>query len=563
MSATHHLKQHHHDQIDVEPKAGRDGIWSWLTLCLVASSYAPLITAHILDMLSRPHYQYVLVVPIAAWGLWSISDDTNTSPSILFRWQWPIALVTLVSAFVILGVASWYWSPWAAMFSLLLASLPMLLWYGRSNAIHRGFRAWIFCWVLLPLPFGMDEDVTLGLRGLATQMTSAVLDQMGILHLCYANVIEVPSKSLFVADACSGINSLFVLFACALFVAMWFQRGVLHTVILLVATIALVMIENTTRLLSVVVGLEWQIDLSEGWEHQALGGLLFLISVGLVFSMDQLIRYLIGNNRPPHGEIRIHSNPSDDTGPRKTFVVIACCFPFLAAVQLWHAAQRDTSQMPGLWQADIRLNEFGADALPNSLAGFERVDFKTIERVAGDPLGRSSQQWTFRRGFTTAVVSLDYPYDGIHDLCVCYSQIGWNIEHKRVLSTDDLMDVTEDIQSPAAIGLMTRSMHGNALLLFSLCDTQGRMGAVIKELARGTSLDRMMARAGVRQANSDNGVFDKDFGPPPYLQFQLLARTHEELDQEKIDALTNLFIGARRLLRERCLEDLAQPKETR
>ncbi|MFT5527714.1 MAG: exosortase [Pirellulaceae bacterium] len=511
-------------------------------------------------MLAKGHYQFVALVPFAAWALWQPAELGESATKRISRWLPPLLLVMLMVALFLLVLASWKWSPWAAMLSLLFAGLPMLWWVGRDDAVRRGFRAWIFCWVMLPLPFGMDADLTVWLRGLATQMTSGTLDQMGVLHLCYANVIEVPAKALFVADACSGINSLFTLMACALFLAMWFQRSIIHSVVLLLASFGLVMVENTTRLLTVVVALGWETDLSTGWKHQALGAVLFLISVGLLLSVDQLVYYFVGNLSGPR-RIRPRRGTLDSSGPTtysNAFFAAAFCFPVLAGAQLWRAPS-SVPEVSALWQADIQLDAFGANTLPEKLAGFDRVDYKTIERVVGDPLGRSSQQWTYRRGFTTATVSLDYPYDGIHDLCVCYSQIGWQIHNKRVLSPDELNTLEADpnpVLSPAAMGQMSRNMYGNGLLMFSLCDTEGRMGAVIKELARGTTADRMMARYGARGSDPESGQFDEGFGRPPYLQFQLLARTHEEIDASEIRGLTELFVSARGLLRERCLRDL-------
>jgi len=199
----------------------------------------------------------------------------------------------LVGSSLLLVLATWAWSPWLAVLSGLVTSFCVLWLRTGWDGLPRWLSTWLMCWILLPPPFGWDERLTVALRGITTQATSRVLDLFGQLHVSYMNVIEVPQKSLFIADACSGVHSLFVLLAASLFWALLYRRSAIHTLLLMTTTVGVVLLENITRLVVTVLALPWRIDLSSGPDHTALGLILFLASAGLIVSTDQLLLFLL------------------------------------------------------------------------------------------------------------------------------------------------------------------------------------------------------------------------------------------------------------------------------
>ena len=268
----------------------------WLPMLLVAVGFLPLTYYHIGGLLERPHYQFVFLLPITLWllaaGLEQVQLESPAKNEIA------IGSVVLLIALLGLVFATWRQSPWVAAVSCLIALFGAMLTTGGWRCVRNWLPIWIFLWILIPLPSGMDEDLIVRLRGFTTRISSQVLDQLGVLHNSYANVIELPGKPLFIADACSGIHSLYVLMAAALFLCMWLQRGVIHTVSLLLSTFVLVLIENVARIVVVAVTWGWQMDLSMGWKHEALGFVLFLLSLLFVFTTDQLLMFFLPSRIP-------------------------------------------------------------------------------------------------------------------------------------------------------------------------------------------------------------------------------------------------------------------------
>lgn len=523
----------------------------WAPILLVAAGCLPLVFWHFVGLLQRPHYQFVVLLPVAA-ALLVFRHRRQWSGDI--RPLAPLPLAMLLAAAGGLLVATYYWSPWLGMVASLMALYTCLWWCGGPAGLQAWLPAWWLCWLAVPLPFGLDEDLIVGLRTVTTRMASSVLDELGVLHLSYANVIELPLKPLFIADACSGIHSLYVLLAVALFVALWQERGVLHTLALLAATCGLVLIENVSRIVAIAVGFGWKMDLSDGADHVVLGLVLFALSIGLVISTDQLLWFLLP--RSAIAPVRHGSVPHPGAGRSAlrtaswaVATVVAAVFPVIGAAEIYRMPKR----LPGIaavWSGAFQLPEFGADALPAEIAGFRRTDYQTIQRVAGDPLGHESQQWTYRAGGASALVSLDYPYGGVHDLCVCYTAIGWTIKDKRVVQQHELPDVPGRNLGPVAIARLERPLYGEAVLMFSLVDNRGRIDAVIKDLARGTAAERVNQRlAAIPQAEA--GAWQAVSTRGPYIQFQLLARLNGPLDDADLRTLTALYCQSREALAER------------
>lgn len=541
----------------------------FITLVLIVLGFAPLMWWHMGGLLERPHYQFLFLLPVLLWMLISAIDPVKLEPT--SKTEAIGGSVILMLSLAVLAYAAWVWSPWIAAVAFQLALFGGMLSANGWRGIRNWFHVWIFLWIIIPLPFGMDEDLILYLRRVTTKLSSSVLDQIGMLHNSYANVIELPGKPLFIADACSGIHSLYVLMAGALFLAMWLGRGIIHSVALLVATFALVIAENVARIVLVAVLWGRGYDYSIGWNHELLGIFLFCVSLALLVSLDQLFLFLLPSRIPSllkwtYGWL---SGDTDTPGKRtKTRVeagtlrtavlILAGVFPLVGFAQLFNLPESRPDFITQLYE-DFNLPELGKDTLPGTIGDFQLEDYETVARVPGDPLGRSSQQWQYRNGNTVALVSIDYPYDGVHDLCECYGAIGWEVPEKRVVAQETLTSEYGSLaDGPVAIGHLNRDLYGHAILMFNLTDSEGTTDAIIKELARGDSEDRAARRL---QSFAAAEQIKKSHGVAPFVQFQLFARMPQSVDEQQENELTEFFLQARSLLKKQLdssLQDAAQ-----
>jgi exosortase len=531
-----------------------ENLW-WLPLLLVFAGFAPLFYCHIVGLLTRPHYQFILLLPIAWWML------ATTVP----RVEWgPVALTDRVIAVVGLGAsaiglsyATWMWSPWIAAVGLMLAALMLMLGLLGRQGISSLMPVWIFSCILIPLPFGLDEDLIVRLRTITTRLTSGLLDQLGILHQFYANVIELPGKPLFIADACSGIHSLYVLMALALFLCVFCRRTVLHTIALLSSTFGLVLVENVARIAIVAIAWRRGSDFSMGWQHATLGVLLFAASAILIISMDQLLLFMLPES--PMGLVKKlllrnytsgrFSPTSKAAGANRqghvALLIVSLLFPAIGVIQLLRMPP-GIPQLSAVFQSDLQLPDLKREAMPEQLGEFRLTEYETIARVEGDPFGRSSQRWMYQKGDITVGVSLDYPYEGVKDMTQCYEAVGWKEKSEQILDVEALSTQHGLSEAGASLAIveLERDLLGSSLLIFSSFDLTGKTSCLLKSENAG----EVGTRFGKRVAAAEEQVANGDASNPPYLQLHVLVRSAQPLDSAERDSILKLYVESRRIM---------------
>ncbi len=527
---------------------------------ILTAGFLPLLSWFLYGLLEKPHYQFAILIPLAAWLL-SLSEIQIEHKQNSWRNRGFMCSLMFLSL-AGLGVAVRLWSPWLAAISFLVM-FPALIWLlGGMEKVYLWIRGWILSWTMIPLPFGLDQDLIVALRSITTRLSSKVLDQFEILHLQYGNVIEVPGKQLFIADACSGIHSLYVLLSAALFIGLWLKRGVIHILLLLVGAFFLVLVENIMRIILIAGTLKYQVDLSSGIEHTLLGGGLFVSSLLILVSLDQLICFILTSKIMDQQESWIEKKQTQQPNAEqyslgKTTISLFIAGAVVAGVLGIFQVYQSKGSIPdfaGLSYEEITLPEFGKQGLPSSINGFQQTDYKTIDRVPGDPFGQASQQWTYQKEGMTVLLALDYPYDGVHDLCVCYSNIGWKITDQRVLNNNEVQLLSSDESSPIAVGKLTRDLYGNGLLAFSFFDRQGEAAAVIKSLVKRPSEQSWKDRFG--EKNQTHQQSSPKALSPPYVQIQILARNSEPVGTSEEEELLRFFIQARKQLTQMCLDHI-------
>lgn len=535
---------------------------SRIVMGCVLVAFLPLLFWHVGGLLERPHYQFLLLLPVALWLLasdlpWTMFGPTSARVA-------GIAAVLLCCSLAGLFTSAFLWAPWLAAVSFLSALLAVgLFCYGWPGS--RAFLPlWVFLWILIPLPLGMDVDLIVYLRSFTTRASSAVLDHFGVLHYGYANVIELPGKPLFIADACSGIHSLYVLMAAALFIVCWLRRSLPHATSLLVSTFGIVLAENVARI--VLVALLWGRghDFSAGTRHEVLGIVLFVCSLILILSLDQLLLFFFPPGAPRLSErlrklqLMGRADAGAVTPPRpapagpalaNAFRWLCLIFPVSLLVQFLNLP-KEIPDMLAIVDDSFELPELGEDALPQELAGFERTAFSTVERVPGDPFGRASQQWTYARGQIECLVSLDYPYSAAHDLSTCYANIGWKVRSREVLPAA-AVSPAEDI----GFVQLHRPLFGEASLLFHQSDFVDHNFAIFREDVIGDVSTRGFRRLQGIMEDADRSEMQQPAGET-LLQLQIFASSTDTLSADEREDLIALFQSAKQHLKPRIQQAL-------
>ncbi len=445
--------------------------------CIVLG-YAPLMFMHFWSLWSKEQYQYFPFVLLAFGLLLYTRFREGDDPQPTAR-SGVIARYGYVIAWVMLATATLFQSAWLAAVSLNVLLAAVLAGLSHVRKIQNLWGIWFLLWLLIPLPLGVDTTVVVRLQRFSSQISSAILDMSMINHLMTGNVLQLPDKQFFVDEACSGIVSIMAVIACGTIYAVWQNRSPLHIVLLICSGVIWAIALNVTRICVIAIGHAWwEIDLSQGRPHEALGIVLFVLTFVALISTDRILDFLLRpiefpggiseqrknplvalwNNFTQLGDPKrqrpVPAGPSNEVPP-KVGLAASSTFALLGAVSL---VPITFATQTTLWSVE-HAQTVEADFLPKQLGTLIRTDFESIHRPAQHELGDNSKTFTYHdpESKLDYFVSFDFPFSGgWHELCVCYKNTGWTLQRRKA-AMPELQAV--DPEWPIVAGEFTRDQE--------------------------------------------------------------------------------------------------------
>ncbi len=512
------------------------------------AAQVPLIFAYGCHLWDRPHYQFFpLAVVAAGWlAVRRMGESTDLEPG-----KQRTVLGLLVASFLLQVAALVIHSYWLIGISLPISLTAFLYAAGGWRLTGRCWPSLALLAICIPPPYALDHQMVTGLRTLTSTLGSDALNAIRLPHLRNGNIFEVGGRELFVEDACSGINSLFSSLCCVLVWAALIRMHWITTLILSAAAVFWLVAANVLRVALVAIGISWwNIDLTSGWKHEALGIGTFALGLFLTWSTGQFMLFFLRPHpayatktaRPgtPLGRIPSPAVPLPMTAYGSLLGATAILALFFVGVyrnDLWLTI-RDDEQI-----AD-RLNYLAEADLPVP-KGLSITEFKVDHRDTYSVFGEHSRLWRVRDASFNAVASVDYPFEGWHPLTKCYTSSGWEV------------DQANDIPSPIGDGstisevVLKRSAFQSGYLLFGIYDGAGQTVSaplVNKNFwaRRNTFLSRL---TGQSQTSSDKTTT---------YQVQVLVTGFGEPDAELRRRAAELFKATREAVSARLASERGQ-----
>lgn len=252
--------------------------------------YSPHVYSMARNWWYDANYSHGFLVPaVSAWLVWRQRQSLKALPAR------PNALGLVVVA---LGLGLLVLGSLAQEFFLRRFSLPWVAWglvlayWGWPVARRVAFAA-AYLVLMVPLPYVLYDSVAFPLRLLAAHLAGWGIRLTGLPVLVEGNAIYLPSVSLDVVDACSGIRSLISLLAVGTVLAyiMLPRRWLKVLVALLVPLVAVA--SNSLRVM--ITGLlaeRWGSVVLEGATHDLVGWLVFMAGFMMLWGLVALLRRL-------------------------------------------------------------------------------------------------------------------------------------------------------------------------------------------------------------------------------------------------------------------------------
>lgn len=258
-----------------------------LLVGVLCGTYVPVLYELVRDWIRDPNYAHGFLIPlISGYLVWRKRGDLSKIP------HRPALIgllgVLVANAMLIVGSAG------AEVFSqrvslvLLLASLVVFL-YGWRHLRITGFAIALLL-LAIPLPYVIYYGLTAPMQSFAAKCAIVGLRGVGIPAVGQGNIIHLSDTSLEVAEACSGIRSLYAFLAVGALVAnatpilLWGRIG------LFLLTIPLAVAGNAVRVFGSGLG-AWLIgpEATHGTIHEIFGLVVFAVSLGIFMLLKRII----------------------------------------------------------------------------------------------------------------------------------------------------------------------------------------------------------------------------------------------------------------------------------
>jgi exosortase len=258
---------------------------------LLLAAYGPTLYELIVESLEDPDLGHVVFAPIiAGYIAWT---DRERLLSLRPRGS-PVGLILVFLGLLMLciGPPSLATFTFVKRFGFLFSLGGTILFLGGFSLLRALAYALMLLVLMIPLPAFVYDRLTLPLQLIASQLSEVTLETLGFSVLREGNVLHLPSQTLSVVEACSGLRSLYGLVFLALAYAYFFTERPARRAILIASALPVAIAANTARITVTAVLGEYAPEYTHGIYHDALGWSVFVFGFLMLLLIHAVLNSL-------------------------------------------------------------------------------------------------------------------------------------------------------------------------------------------------------------------------------------------------------------------------------
>lgn len=178
-----------------------------------------------------------------------------------------------------------------ARLAFVIALFGVILYLAGKECVNALLLPLLLMLFMIPIPQIIYARLTLSLQILASQLGEVLIGWMGIPVIRTGNLLELPSQTLNVVDACSGIRSLLSLLFLSQVYAYFADKRIWVRWVLLVATVPIAIGANGMRVAITGLLSEMNTKLAQGAYHELEGYIVFAIALVALTMMHRIINF--------------------------------------------------------------------------------------------------------------------------------------------------------------------------------------------------------------------------------------------------------------------------------
>lgn len=239
-----------------------------------------------------------IILAVSAWLMWQKRDALaalDRRPAL----GTAIALAVLSVLAYVVGRSQTVWTLEVAAQNLMVLAL-VLAFFGWQGAKVIWFPMF-FLIFMIPWPGEWIDAATQPLKMAVSTVASSLLYVMGYPVGRTGVILTVGPYQLLVADACSGLNSLFTLEALGLlYMNLMRYQSLARNISLAILILPISFIANVVRvMILVLVTYHFGDEAGQGFVHSFAGMVLFIVALAIMLVTDHVLGWFFPEARRP------------------------------------------------------------------------------------------------------------------------------------------------------------------------------------------------------------------------------------------------------------------------
>lgn len=255
---------------------------------LILLLFAPVLFGLINIWYTSPDYSHgFFVLPIVIFMLWR---KRHQLVDLEYSGVWSAFPVLFVAAFsyTISLVANFHTLTYVSMTIILLS---LVLFVSGWQILRIIFLSLLFLVFMFPIPNSIYILITNPLKLLITSISAEIINLFGIPVYQDGNLLFFASTRLEVAEACSGVRSLYsyIMLSCVMALRC---RNMSSKTILILSTIPLAILVNILRVSGTgILSSFYGPQVAQGFFHEFTGFVLFIIGLIVLSALYYLLEH--------------------------------------------------------------------------------------------------------------------------------------------------------------------------------------------------------------------------------------------------------------------------------
>lgn len=286
-----------------------------LLAILIGVLYYSIVPQLVSEWWTNPNFSHGFLVPLfSAFVVWQNRKRLAALPA---EPSW-LGLAVIAGALGVLVVGRLGAEFFLSRTSFLFLFAGLVIYFLGWQYFRASLFPWVFLFFMIPIPVIIFNQIAFPLQFMAARLASDLLALLGIPVLRDGNIIQLPTMSLEVAEACSGIRSLMSLGALAVIYGYFLETRNLPRVLLALSAIPIAVAANAFRIVGTgLMGYYWSPDKAEGFFHEFSGWVIFVISLGLLLLVHGALRWVgsrFSRSKAGAGSSHANEEVSHDNG---------------------------------------------------------------------------------------------------------------------------------------------------------------------------------------------------------------------------------------------------------